>query len=122
MIWRPSYEEAGGITEAKAFEDYRTNVCLSNDSNDGFALSLCLDISKSVVILVFSLYLASIKLSHILLLMIWLFFLLTFQVLTVISVSHCSIKGLSVREVMTIENMISPVKFSYFNSFSQLLL
>ena len=37
--------------------------------------------------------------------------------------SHCNIKGLSVSEVMRIENMITQVKFySYFNSFSPLLL
>ena len=36
--------------------------------------------------------------------------------------SHCNIKGLSVSEVMRIENMISQVKFLwYFNIFSQLL-
>ena len=37
--------------------------------------------------------------------------------------SHCNIKGLSVSEVMRIENMITQVKFyRYFNSFSPLLL
>ena len=37
--------------------------------------------------------------------------------------SHCNIKGLSVSEVMRIENMITQVKFyCYFNSFSPLLL
>ena len=37
--------------------------------------------------------------------------------------SHCNIKGLSVREVMRIENMIPQVKFYwYLNSFSQLLI
>ena len=36
--------------------------------------------------------------------------------------SHCNIKGVSVREVMRIENKITPVKFyCYFNSFSPLL-
>ena len=38
-------------------------------------------------------------------------------------ISHCSIKGLLVREVMRIESMITQVTFSrYFNSFSPLLL
>ena len=37
--------------------------------------------------------------------------------------SHWNIKGLSVSEVMRIENMITQVKFYlYFNSFSSLLL
>ena len=37
-------------------------------------------------------------------------------------ISHCYIKGLSVRKVMRIENMITQVKFSCFvNSFSPLL-
>ena len=37
--------------------------------------------------------------------------------------SHCNIKGVSVSEVMRIENMIAQVKFYwYFNSFSPLLL
>ena len=37
--------------------------------------------------------------------------------------SHCDIKGLSLSEVMGIENMITQVKFYwYFNSFSPLLL
>ena len=40
-----------------------------------------------------------------------------------IQTSHCNIKGLSVREVMRVENMITQVKFYwYFNSFSPLLL
>ena len=38
-------------------------------------------------------------------------------------ISHFGITGLSVREVMRIENMITQVKFSwYFNSFSPQLL
>ena len=37
--------------------------------------------------------------------------------------SHCNIKGVSVSEVIRIENMITQVKFYwYFNSFSSLLL
>ena len=37
--------------------------------------------------------------------------------------SHYNIKGLSVSEVMRIENEITPVKlYLYFNSFSSLLL
>ena len=37
--------------------------------------------------------------------------------------SHCNIKGLSVSDIMRIENMITQVKFYlYFNSFSPLLL
>ena len=36
---------------------------------------------------------------------------------------HCNIQGLSVREIMRIENMISQVKFcSYLKRFSPLLL
>ena len=36
-------------------------------------------------------------------------------------ISHCSIKGLSAREVMRIGNKITQVKFArYFNSFSPL--
>ena len=37
--------------------------------------------------------------------------------------SHCNIKGVSVSEVMRIENMITQAKFYlYFNSFSPLLI
>ena len=37
--------------------------------------------------------------------------------------SHCNIKGVSVSEIMRIENMITQVQFYwYFNSFSPLLL
>ena len=37
--------------------------------------------------------------------------------------SHCNIKGVSVSEVMRIENMITQVQcYWYFNSFSPLLL
>ena len=40
-----------------------------------------------------------------------------------VMVSRCSIKGLSVREVMRIENMIVEARLAwYFNRFSSLLL